>query len=78
MKMSSYLSLNSVDYIKGLLMAVLTAVITVVYTSIQEGTVVFNWKVIAMSALSAALAYITKNFLTNSENKILQPEPTEE
>lgn len=76
--MSSYLSLNSVDYIKGLLMAVLTAVITVVYTSIQEGAVVFNWKVIAMSALSAALAYITKNFLTNSENKILQPEPTEE
>lgn len=77
MKMSSYMSLNSVDYIKGLIMAVLTAVITVIYTSIQAGSIVFDWKVIAMSALSAALAYITKNLLTNSQNKMLQPEPQE-
>jgi len=71
------MSLNSVDYIKGLIMAVLTAVITVIYTSIQAGSIVFDWKVIAMSALSAALAYITKNLLTNSQNKMLQPEPQE-
>jgi hypothetical protein len=58
-------------------MAVLTAVITVIYTSIQAGSIVFDWKVIAMSALSAALAYITKNLLTNSQNKMLQPEPQE-
>jgi branched-subunit amino acid transport protein len=72
---SLFLSLNKKDFLKGLVVAVLTAVITVIYTTIESGTLTFDWKAIAMAALSAALAYITKNLLTNSEDKFLAKDP---
>lgn len=73
---SSLFTLNSKDWIKGLVVAVLTAVITVVYSTIQTGTLVLDWKAISIAAISAALAYITKNLLTNSNDEILTKEPT--
>ena len=42
---SSFLTLNTRDFVKGLFIAVITAVITVVYTTIQTGTLSFDWKV---------------------------------
>lgn len=72
--MSTFLSLNSKDFIKGLFIAVLTAVITMLYTSIEAGELMINWKAIGMTAISAALAYITKNLLTNSNGDILKKE----
>jgi Flp pilus assembly protein TadG len=72
--MSTFLSLNSKDFIKGLFIAVLTAVITMLYTSIEAGELMLNWKAIGMTAISAALAYITKNLLTNSNGQILKKE----
>jgi hypothetical protein len=71
---STYLSLNKKDFIKGLVMAVLTAVISVVYTSIESGFLEFNVKSIVIAALSAALAYIMKNALTNSDDQFLKKE----
>jgi len=71
---STYLSLNKKDFIKGLLMAVLTAVISVVYTSIESGSLEFNLKSVVIAALSAALAYIMKNALTNSNDQFLKKE----
>ena len=71
---STYLSLNKKDFIKGLIMAVLTAVISVVYTSIESGALEFNVKSIVISALSAALAYSMKNALTNSDDQFLKKE----
>lgn len=72
--MSTFLSLNSKDFIKGLFIAILTAVITMLYTSIEAGELMINWKSIGMTAISAALAYITKNLLTNSNGDILKKE----
>jgi hypothetical protein len=72
---SNFLSLNSKDFIKGLLVSVLTSVITIVYTSLQAGSFTFDWKAIAMAALTSALAYITKNLLTNSEDQVFKAEP---
>ena len=71
---STYLSLNKKDFIKGLILAVLTAVISVVYTSIESGSLEFNVKSIVIAALSAALAYIMKNALTNSDDQFLKKE----
>jgi hypothetical protein len=71
---SSLFTLNSKDWIKGLVVAVLTAVITVVYSTIQTGTLVLDWKSISIAAISAALAYITKNLLTNSSDQFLTKE----
>lgn len=75
---SSLFSLNSKDWIKGLVVAVLTAVITVVYNTIQVGELVLDWKAISVAAISAALAYITKNLLTNSNDQLLTKEPVKE
>ena len=72
---SSFLTLNTRDFVKGLFIAVITAVITVVYTTIQTGTLSFDWKTISTTALSAALAYIMKNLFTNSNDQLLKKDP---
>jgi hypothetical protein len=72
---SSLFTLNSKDWIKGLVIAILTAIITVVYNTIQTGALVLDWKAISIAAISAALAYITKNLLTNSDDQLLTKEP---
>lgn len=75
---SSLFTLNSKDFGKGLIVAVLTAVITVIYNTVQTGSLVFDWKSISVAALSAALAYITKNLFTNSQDQLLTKEPNAE
>jgi hypothetical protein len=69
---SSLFKLNLVDFTKGLLIAVLTSIITLLYSSIEVGTLTFDWKLIGTTALTSALAYIMKNFLTNSEGKFMK------
>lgn len=71
---SSIFTLNKSDFLKGLIIAVLTAVITVAYNTVQTGTLAFDWKAISTAAASAALAYIMKNLLTNSDNEFLKKE----
>jgi hypothetical protein len=71
---STFLTLNSKDFLKGLVVAVLTTVITIVYTSIQAGSLELDWKSIGLTALSSALAYIMKNLFTNSTGEMLKKE----
>lgn len=74
---SNFLKIGSKDFAKGLILAVITAVITVVYNTIQAGTLVFDWHQIDIAALSSAIAYITKNLLTNSDDQFLKKENKE-
>lgn len=71
---SLFLSLNTKDFIKGLLIAVLSAVVTILYNTIQTGSLSFDWKAIALTAMSSALAYIMKNLFTNSTGGFLKKE----
>ena len=71
---STFLTLNSNDFIKGLIMAVLSTVITVVYQTVEAGSLVFDWKAIGTMALTTALAYIMKNLFTNSTGKLFAKE----
>jgi hypothetical protein len=71
---SAFLSLNTKDFLKGLVVSVLTSVLTIVYTSVQAGSFTIDWKAVGSAALAAALAYITKNYLTNSEDQLLKKE----
>lgn len=71
---SGFLNLNTKDFIKGLLLSVFTSVISIVYTSVQMGNLVFDKKAILTTALTTALGYIMKNLLTNSNDKFLAPE----
>ena len=58
--------LNTRDFLRGLLVAVLTPVFVIVQQSIQLGSLSFNWKAIGMAAVGGFLAYLTKNFFTDS------------
>ena len=71
MKKAGLFSIGTKDAIKGFILAVITAVVTVLYTSIQSGGLTFDWKIIGATALTAALGYIIKNFLTNSSDQFL-------
>jgi len=74
---SAFLTLNWRDFFKGLVLAVITAVITWAYEAIQSGTLFASGslKTIGMVALGALLAYLIKNFITNTKGEILTPEP---
>ena len=71
---STFLNLNSSDFLKGLIMAVLSTVITVVYQTVEAGSLVFDWKAIGTMALTSGLAYIMKNIFTNSTGSFLKRE----
>ena len=69
---SSIFTLNNKDFIKCLLVAVLSAVITILYNTIETGSLNFDWKAIGTMALTSALGYILKNLLTNSTGEFLK------
>jgi membrane protein implicated in regulation of membrane protease activity len=69
MKTSDLFSLDLKDIGKGLIVAVGSAVVTTVQTSLQAGSLNFNWQLIGTVALSAGLAYLSKNFFTTASLK---------
>jgi hypothetical protein len=69
---STLFTLDNKDFIKGLLVAVLSSVITILYNTIQTGSLTFDWKAIGTMALTSALGYILKNLLTNSTGEFLK------
>jgi hypothetical protein len=73
---SEFLAINWRDFFKGLILAVITAVITTVYELLQTGTLFQSesLKQIGLVALGAFLAYIIKNFFDNSKGEFLTPE----
>lgn len=61
---SKQFSVNMIDIMKGLAVAVLTPVFSLMLTSLEAGSFTFDWKIIGTVAASSFLAYILKNFLT--------------
>lgn len=72
---SNKFALNGQDWLKGLVVAVITPVITIIIDSLNAGTLVFDWKHIAITALTAGLAYLVKNFLDPAKIVITDPSP---
>lgn len=64
---SKQFNLKLRDWLKGLLMAVLTPAILIVQQSLEAGIWVFNWQTIGMAAVAGGMAYIVKNFLEPSK-----------
>lgn len=72
---SNFLNLNFKDFSKGLLVAVITAVLTYLYEVIQTGDfTAIDWKMVGSTALIAAVGYLAKNLLTNSDGEPLKVE----
>jgi hypothetical protein len=74
---STIFTLNTTDFIKGLIMAVFSSVITIVYQTVEVGSLTFDWKSIGTIALTSAIGYIMKNLLTNSTGQFLKKENAE-
>ena len=74
MKTANFLSLNLNDFSKGLIVAVLGAVLGIITGSIEAGSISFDWALIGRAALLSALAYLTKNLFTNSDGEVLHKE----
>lgn len=74
---SNFMALNWRDFFKGLILAVITAVVTFAYEGIQAGTLfeAGSLKKAGMVALAAFLAYLIKNLFTNTQGEILTQEP---
>ena len=64
--MSNFLKLNIQDLIKGLVVSILSAVITLILGLLQNGMSI-DWKTVGITALIAGLSYILKNFLSSSD-----------
>lgn len=72
MQTSKFLSLNIWDLIKGLIMAVLAAVLVIIKSTVEGGSLDFNWASISQTAIVTAVAYLLKNFLTNTNGEMLK------
>ena len=70
MNKSNFLSLNWLDIAKGLVMAVLTPIVTVIGQSIEAGNFTYDWKTIGLSAAAGGFAYLVKNFFTSNKPEV--------
>ena len=62
------------DWQRGLIVAVITTPLTIIYQSLMATpvTLVFDWKAIIGAALAGGIAYILKNLATGSQGNILK------
>jgi uncharacterized membrane protein YebE (DUF533 family) len=75
MMQSKLWSLVPKDFLNGLFIAVIGAVLAVVTQTLQAGTLTLDYKTIGTTAAIAALSYISKKFATNSQGEVLKGEP---
>ena len=76
---SKLFNIDFKDLMKSALIIVLTTIITGLYQLIDAGNVaaIFEWislKPILLTGLGAGIAYLLKNFVTNSNDKVLRKE----
>lgn len=77
MKKAKLFNLNAKDFLKGLILVVITAVITFAINELQAGTSIdlTLLKRMGVAALVAFLSYLLKNLFTNSKDEFITPEP---
>jgi hypothetical protein len=61
--LSEQFKLSARDFLKGGIIAVVSAIFPIIQASLSQGELTFNWKSIGVTAVGAFVAYIGKNFL---------------
>jgi hypothetical protein len=75
---SKFLTLDWKDFSRGLLIAFLTAVISGIIEMLDIGAI-FTWvtiKPVLIAGVSAALSYLLKCLMTNSQDQMFKREPS--
>lgn len=75
--MSKLFKLNKFDFLKGAILAAFTSILTYIYTLLESGSMVFDWKLILKIGLLSFVGYLVKNVLTNNEGKPLKKDADE-
>lgn len=70
---SSQYSINGTDFWRGMLMAVLTPIVFIIASSVNAGSLVFDWHGILIAGISGGLAYLIKNFFTPTAITVVDP-----
>lgn len=60
-------TLNIRDFLRGLLIAVVSAVLTALLTMLEAEDFVIQWKKMAIAGATAGVAYLLKNLFSPSE-----------
>jgi hypothetical protein len=74
--MSEFMKLNAQDFIKGIIVAGLVAVLGSLQTILEAGALPTGaeWLTIGKMAGAAIISYLLKNLFTNSQGQIAKPE----
>ncbi len=59
------------DWERAFIIAIITTPLTVIFQSVNAGSLVINWKTILAGALSGGIAYILKNLGTGQNGNML-------
>ena len=59
------------DWERGLVIAILTTPLTIIYDSLSNGGFTFDWKKIVAAAIVGGIAYLLKNFITGQNGSLL-------
>lgn len=63
------------DWSRGLIVAIIMTPLTIIYQSVNAGTLVFDWKAVLAAALGGGIAYLLKNLGTGENGKLLTNKP---
>ena len=77
MQTSPLFSLNLKDLVKGLIVAIISAVLIAMQTKFQAGSITINWKATGAVALATGLSYLIKNFFTPAQSSLQQANTTQ-
>jgi membrane protein implicated in regulation of membrane protease activity len=69
MKSSKLFSLNIYDFLKGIIVAVLTPIIVFAQGYFANGTLDIEWQALMAVGFSGLLAYLIKNFFSDAPNE---------
>jgi formate hydrogenlyase subunit 3/multisubunit Na+/H+ antiporter MnhD subunit len=64
-------SIKISDFWRGLIIAIATMPLTIIYQTIDAGSLTFDWKSILSFALIGGLGYIIKNLGTGQNGNLL-------
>lgn len=70
MKQSKFLSLGWRDFLRGLIVAILTPILVLIQQYLDSGNLVFNYKILLISGIAGGLSYLIKNVFTKPDNQI--------
>lgn len=75
---SKQFSLQTRDFVRGLIMAVGTPVLSIVYETLTKEDPVFNWPQLAKIGLAAGVMYLSKNFVEPTKQIKVETKPSDD